>query len=107
MSENTIEYLKEAVRIARLQVAAFGKTTEERGLYLCAISIFDDHIENHAIDCRYLSGVVTLMRKLDSQDDPELGLATWDTLGLVDDGAEWESRLETARQELRDAGVKV
>lgn len=100
--------LQQAVRLSRLQVAAFGKTTEERCLYLCAISVFDEHIEGKVdIDCTYLLGVFDLVRKLDSQDDPDLGLATWHTLGLVADGAEWESRLNTARQELIDNGVSL
>lgn len=103
------EHIQEAIRLAEFQVAAMAQSPAQAALYLHAIGLFKDHLTWHPANhsCQYLAGVVAMLRRQDPGDDTDLYLASRHTLGLVDDGAEWESRLETARQGLKDAGVTV
>jgi hypothetical protein len=74
---------------------------------MCAVALFEKHVEDKEVECLYLGGIFHMLSMVAPDEDTPLSAAVSSTLGLVDDGAEWDMRLRLARQELRDLGVKV
>lgn len=104
-----ITSIQEAIRLAELQVATLAENPAEAAAYTNAIEIFKNHLTWHPANHsgEYLAGVMAMLRTQLSGEDDALADAIGHTLGLVDDGAEWRLRLQTARQALIDAGVMV
>ncbi|PHR58735.1 MAG: hypothetical protein COA47_10030 [Robiginitomaculum sp.] len=106
---NFIEFIQEVISLAELQVAAFAENPAEAVVYIKAIELFKKHLTWHPANhsCKYLAGVMAMLRTQVPDYDTVLSDVIGNTLGLIDDGAESRYRLATARAQLKALGVML